>query len=97
MTGPEQVSSLEFIGEGWRRVGNKPKGLPCERIAAQQLTLEPVVEETTSPESQPTETDTKKGKEKWFSIDNDNYEVKPIQVTLLPEAIRVFAPEPKET
>ena len=28
--------------------------------------------------------------DKWYSIDNDNYEVKPIRVTILPEAIKVF-------
>ena len=29
--------------------------------------------------------------ERWYSIDNDNYEVKPVRVTLLPNAISMFA------
>ena len=33
--------------------------------------------------------------EKWYSIDNDNYEVKPVRVTILPQAIKMFAPYSK--
>jgi hypothetical protein len=29
--------------------------------------------------------------ERWYSIDGDNYEVKPVRVTLLQNAIRMFA------
>ena len=29
--------------------------------------------------------------EKWYSIDNDNYEVKPIRATLLPDVVRMFS------
>lgn len=31
-----------------------------------------------------------KGKESWFSIDNEYYEAKPIKITLLPEAVNMF-------
>ncbi|KAJ8937290.1 hypothetical protein NQ318_020340 [Aromia moschata] len=31
-----------------------------------------------------------KQKEAWFSIDNENYEVKPVRITLLPKAINMF-------
>ena len=32
--------------------------------------------------------------DKWYSIDNDNYEVKPVRVTLLPDAIKMFTTLP---
>lgn len=46
-------------------------------------------------EARTIEVSPKKGKESWFSIDNEYYEVKPIKVTLLPEAINMFCKKDK--
>lgn len=32
----------------------------------------------------------KSEKEEWFSIDNEDYEVKPIRVTLLPKILKMY-------
>ena len=108
--GPEKVSSLDFIGDGWRRVGGRATSLPGRRIAARQLSLQPaqaeaaeeIKEENVAKGETEAEGEDKAQKEvkeqlqpRWYAIDNDSYEVKPIHVTLLPDAVRVFAPPPR--
>ena len=69
--------------------------MQCEKILVQEFELIP--EKTSSPpkEEVEKETETKTVKEpeseKWYSIDNDNYEVKSVRATLLPDAIKMFS------
>ena len=61
-----------------------------EKIVARQFQMIPQNDQELREEEQqqsPTQITT----ERWYSIDNDNYEVKPVLVTLLPNAIRMFA------
>lgn len=60
-----------------------------EKILVRQFEMIPKVEEKVLEE---TEAKANPADEKWYSIDNDNYEVKPVRVTLLPDAVNVFAP-----
>lgn len=80
--------------EGWLR-NRGIYEIKREKIMARQFEMvpkleeipaTPVVEEKAEGEKIPDIVDN----EKWYSIDNDNYEVKPIRVTILPEAIKVF-------
>lgn len=86
--GPPTMSSFEFIKEGWARSGND-SGMQREKIAVRQFEMIPKLED------KPTSGDEKyennnASTEKWYWIDGDNYEVKPIRVTVIPEAIKVF-------
>lgn len=100
---PASLKIYEFIREGWTRVRRPHStGLHCHRIPVRQLTLVPSKGETVAdekPEAQgQAQGETIGAKlsvdtnEKWYSIDNDKYEVRPISITLLPDVIRVFAP-----
>ncbi|XP_075234797.1 acylglycerol kinase-like protein Mulk isoform X2 [Lycorma delicatula] len=66
--GPENISWTEFVAEGWRRERGD-KTVPLERIEAQHVEIKPK--------------DSEKDCERWLSIDNEDYEVKPIKATLL--------------
>lgn len=57
-----------------------------DRVAVRQFEMVPVDEASKSDaEGKPDQS-----VDRWYWIDNDNYEVKPIRVTLVPEAIKVF-------
>ncbi|XP_065577690.1 acylglycerol kinase, mitochondrial-like [Artemia franciscana] len=76
-TGPSTISILDFISEGFQRVWSEQRFvLDNKDIFAQSFELHPKEE--------------KEDVERWYSIDNDNYEVKNIRVTLLPEKIRLY-------
>lgn len=62
-----------------------------EKLLVQQFELIPQVQEKAQDEGNKEEP----AVERWYSIDNDNYEVKPVRVTILPEAIKMFAPYSK--
>lgn len=75
--------------EGWlRQQGNSQ--MKRQVIQARQFEMIPKTEEPQSKEGESTEAASPSVVEKWYSIDNDNYEVRPIRVTLLPQAIKVF-------
>ncbi|XP_063240936.1 acylglycerol kinase, mitochondrial [Bacillus rossius redtenbacheri] len=76
--GPPTVSYTGFVSEGWRRVnGQEPQ--VAEKLQIREIVLRPVIPQ-----------DSSKDKERWISIDNEDYELKPIHVTLLPKKIHVF-------
>ncbi|XP_046685866.1 acylglycerol kinase, mitochondrial-like [Homalodisca vitripennis] len=83
-----RVSSVVFgsqdnVEEGWRRVrGELPTAQ--EQLEAQQLEIVPV-------------TQLQENEEKWFSIDNEEYEVRHIRVTLIPKSVQVFLPQQPQT
>lgn len=78
--------------EGWLRTKTETSQMNREKILVRQFEMIPKIEESSIAEKETTE----EGKsveveERWYSIDNDNYEVKPIRVTVLPDAIKVFS------
>ncbi|XP_069704087.1 acylglycerol kinase, mitochondrial [Periplaneta americana] len=76
--GPPSVGYTEFVSEGWRRENGE---MPCYEniLEVRELELRPVLKETKSEDQQ-----------QWISIDNEDYEVKPIHATLLPKKVHVF-------
>lgn len=70
--------------EGWLRHRGFSQ-MQREKILARQFEMIPKTESSQVVEGEKAPT-----VERWYSIDNDNYEVKPIRVTLLPEAVKVF-------
>ena len=81
--------------EGWLR-NRGIHQMKREKILVRQFEMIPKIEEipSTSVTMEEKGGDGEKApvvdNDKWYSIDNDNYEVKPIRVTILPEAIKVF-------
>jgi len=72
--GPDHIDYIDFVKQGWKSEQGETRDVQ-ESIEARVIEI--------NPESQ--------GKrELWFSIDNENYEVKPIRVTLLPKIIKMF-------
>lgn len=63
------------MAQGWRTERGKPRDFK-ETIEARQVKLVPINK------------DNQKGK--WFSIDNEDYEAKSVQITLLPKVINMF-------
>lgn len=101
------MSAIDFIREGFSRVSGTSElkrgrisarqlELLPANLQAGGASAAPPEQETGAASSEgeskeATTTEKKVDAEKWYSIDNDNYEVKPIRVTLLPQLIRVFA------
>lgn len=77
--GPPSIGYFDFVSEGWRRLSGKPPKAE-NTFSVRELELIPVSKEKNS----------EKNIEQWISIDNEEYEVKPIHVTLLPNKIYVF-------
>lgn len=75
--GPPSVSFTGFVSEGWRReYGKVPR---TEHVLqAREVEIRPVLKNNLE------------NTEHWISIDNEDYEVKPIYATLLPKKVHVF-------
>lgn len=67
----------ELLFEGIKAVTNKKR--ISEKIEAKQLEIRPEIKNTEENEEN-------------LSIDNEDYEVRPIRVTVLPNAVKVFCP-----
>ena len=90
--GPKNISGVEFVKEGWLRTKTGTSHMNREKILVRQFEMIPKIEESTAAEKEKSEEQKGvEGEERWYSIDNDNYEVKPIRVTVLPDAIKVFS------
>lgn len=77
-----QYSSLDFILNSWKRVhqsDHKNNNIKTENIIAIR-TIELIPNDSSTNES-----------EKFFSIDNEAYEVKPIKISLIPNAIKMYS------
>ncbi|CAG2054307.1 unnamed protein product [Timema podura] len=75
--GPKEISYTDFVAEGWKRIrGQEP--FVEEKLKTREFELRPALPNNS------------KEQEKWISIDNEDYELKPIHVTLLPKKIHVF-------
>lgn len=74
--GPQDVSYTDFIKDGWQRVKGKATDSIVDTFSAQQLEIHPKM--------------VKSEKEKCLSIDNEEYEVRPVRITLVPKSVRMF-------
>ncbi|CAG9765502.1 unnamed protein product [Ceutorhynchus assimilis] len=72
--GPGNVDYVNFVKQGWRFEHGEKREV-SESIEARTIEI--------NPENLP-------DKEIWFSIDNEDYEVKPIRVTLLPNVLKMY-------
>lgn len=79
--GPEKVSYLDFVKEGWRRADGIKTGIE-ETIEAKDIEL------------RPRESVLKSDQTKMFSIDNEEFDIKPIRVKLLPKSVTMFCSQP---
>lgn len=74
--GPDSIDYLDFVKQGWDSENGKNRNM-AEVIEAKRIEIKPAV--VSSDEN-----------EKWFSIDKEDFEVKPVRITLLPKAIKMF-------
>jgi acylglycerol kinase len=75
--GPSSVSFIDFVTEGWKRVnGEAPRTETV--LKARELEIRPVLKNNTE------------NTQHWLSIDNEDYEVKPVHATLLPKKVHMF-------
>ncbi|XP_046610154.1 acylglycerol kinase, mitochondrial [Neodiprion virginianus] len=82
--GPETVSYLDFVKEGWKRADGH-KTVNKQTIEAKDIEL------------RPRETVSKPEQSKMFSIDNEEFELKPIRVKLLPKSVTMFCAQPMDS
>ncbi|XP_034253378.1 acylglycerol kinase, mitochondrial [Thrips palmi] len=92
--GPEHVSYNDFVKEGWRRENGEDPSRPC-KILAKEVKLWPVQavkhqDNATASSTQDNIPTGPKDIEKWISIDNEDYEVKAVHATLLPNLVKMF-------
>lgn len=73
--GPETFSYFDFVREGWK-LQNKNEKIITKQFKARQVKLVPLNVENE--------------KRNWFSIDNEDYEAKSVQITLFPNVIKMF-------
>ncbi|XP_066137593.1 acylglycerol kinase, mitochondrial [Euwallacea fornicatus] len=72
--GPEKIEYFNFIRQGWKTERGECREFK-EAIEARTLEIQPQI---------------KPEKESWFSIDNEEYEVKPVKITLLPKLLKMY-------
>ncbi|XP_026805197.1 acylglycerol kinase, mitochondrial-like [Rhopalosiphum maidis] len=75
--GPENISYSEFVKEGYLKLRNENSKIQNSIIEAKDVTVTPHIDD----------------ENKWLSIDNEDYEVKPMKLSLLPNAIYLFKPD----
>ncbi|XP_063698579.1 acylglycerol kinase, mitochondrial [Culicoides brevitarsis] len=75
--GKEGEEGFTFMTNSWSRVWNRLPLTPEKTIDARSVVIRPAVEST-------------EDKELYYSIDNENYEVKPIRVSVEPDAINMY-------
>lgn len=74
-TGPRDIGYFSFVSEGWKKEGGDGEESLCEQVT-----------EAKSIELNPRKTD----KDYTLYIDNEEYELKPIEIKLLSRAVKVF-------
>ncbi|XP_066261514.1 acylglycerol kinase, mitochondrial [Euwallacea similis] len=72
--GPEKVEYFDFIRQGWKTERGENREFK-ESIEARTLEIHPQI---------------RLEKESWFSIDSEEYEVKPVKITLLPNLLKMY-------
>ncbi|XP_060589564.1 acylglycerol kinase, mitochondrial-like [Ruditapes philippinarum] len=76
--GPENISKTDFISEGWRRLNASVWSVGSDdnkQILCRKVKFTPKV---------------KNGEELWYSIDGEQFEALPVEVTLLKNKLNVF-------
>lgn len=78
LLGPQSstVSYTDFVTQGFK-VAQGVKRPPVESLHLRQIEIVPQIERSET-------------KESWYSIDKEDYEVRPIRVTIVPNAIKIF-------
>ncbi|XP_063975455.1 acylglycerol kinase, mitochondrial isoform X2 [Diachasmimorpha longicaudata] len=76
--GPEYVSYTDFVAEGWRRIKGE-KTLINKTVEAKDIEL------------LPNTADDSNDKQQYFSIDNEEFEMKPVKIKLLSNAVKMFS------
>lgn len=74
--GENNIGYLDFVKEGWRSENGHERSVR-EKIDARSVVIEPKDVE-------------KNENGNWLSIDNENFELKTIKVTVLPKIINMF-------
>ncbi|CAH1174025.1 unnamed protein product [Phaedon cochleariae] len=72
--GPNKVEYMDFVRNGFRMEKGMKRDVE-EIIEVKSIEINPELVQ---------------GKDVWFSIDNEDYEVKPVRITLLPKIIHIF-------
>ena len=75
--GKKEESAVDFIWDSWNRI-NSDQYIPKEVLELRSIDIKPMVVSTEE-------------EEKFFSIDNEAYEVKPVKITVLPKAIDLYS------
>lgn len=70
------VSYSNFVAQGFK-IEQGEKRPPVESLHLRQIEIVPQIERSET-------------KESWYSIDKEDYEVRPIRVTIVPNAIKIF-------
>ncbi|KAK5644225.1 hypothetical protein RI129_008070 [Pyrocoelia pectoralis] len=75
--GPNSLDYFDFVSEGWKSERGQNRNVE-ESISAKEIEIKPdELDET----------------ERWFSIDNEEFEVKPVKITLLPKSVLIYCKE----
>ncbi|XP_058804230.1 acylglycerol kinase, mitochondrial isoform X2 [Phymastichus coffea] len=82
--GPPNISYMEFVTEGWRRL-NGQKTLVNKTLEAREI------------EIHPSQLHNFKDKERSFYIDNEEFELKPVKLKLIPKTLKIFYPKDVNT
>ncbi|KAK0170948.1 hypothetical protein PV328_008724 [Microctonus aethiopoides] len=77
--GPESISYTDYVAEGWKREKGERK------LIQKTLDVKDI-------ELLPNTTNESNAKQHYFSIDNEEFEMKPIKIKLLPNAVKIFCP-----
>ncbi|GLH00918.1 Acylglycerol kinase, mitochondrial [Gryllus bimaculatus] len=75
--GPSSISYLDFVNRGWQFIKGDGAG-NVNTFYVKDVKLQPTIENNLE------------GAEYWYYIDNDDYEVKPIYIKLLPKRLIMF-------
>ncbi|XP_008558541.1 acylglycerol kinase, mitochondrial [Microplitis demolitor] len=77
--GPEYINYFEFVTEGWRRIKGENKVIK-NTFEAKEIEFLPDSSEDSNK------------KENYFSIDNEEFELRPMKIKLIPNAVKIFCP-----
>lgn len=73
-------SGFAFISDSWNRLNNQQINLQREEVA-RSIEIQPRPVPSKNPDQ-----------ERFFYIDNESYEIKPVRITLLPKLVDFYAP-----
>uniref|UniRef100_A0A336LLJ1 Acylglycerol kinase, mitochondrial n=1 Tax=Culicoides sonorensis TaxID=179676 RepID=A0A336LLJ1_CULSO len=77
LLGPESDQGFNYLLHAWSRVWNRLPMAPEKVIDSRSVIIRPEIESSEE-------------KETYYSIDNEDYEVKPVKVSVVPDAIQMY-------